>query len=162
MSNFEDDDDRQPLSADDLDSMYGSRYLTGEYIGNRRIKTCVESVYKALMRQQSGPDKPKGVLVLKGLPKDLPLNDTNYKTLVKAGGKDPAKWRGLDLELFTVETVKGLGVRFIVLPKQQAAQKPQAAQAPKAASISASAMDEMPSFDPSDPGPSEDSYGEVF
>ncbi len=113
MTDFADD---VPTEAD-LDECYGSKFLSGTELGDRRIRTKIARVRKQALPQQGGGTKTKFILSFTTMDKELVLNVTNKDVLVEALGRNPANWIGADLGLFTEATNMGRGVRLRVLNK---------------------------------------------
>jgi hypothetical protein len=131
-----------PTEAD-LDSCYGSKYLSASEVGNQRIRTKIAKVRKADLQQQGGPARKKFVLSFASLDKEMVLNTTNKNALVEVLGRKPSDWIGVEVGIYSEPTNFGgkptRGLRLRVLPKP--APKPAAAK-------------EVPWPDqPGDPGP---------
>jgi hypothetical protein len=122
-------DDQDTPSEADLDLCYGSKTLSATELGDRKIRTRIRKVRKALLRGQDGKEKNKFVLSFSNLDKGLVANPTNIKTLVDALGKAPSGWLNAEVGLFTEPTMMAgkptRGVRLRVLGKP-----PSAAPAP--------------------------------
>jgi hypothetical protein len=113
--NFTDELDT-PTEAD-LDSCYGSKFLSARDVGNRRIRTKIAKVRKQALKQQSGGTRNRFILSFTTLDKELVLNTTNKDALVDALGRRPADWIDAEVGIFTVPTTYGPGTRLRVLNK---------------------------------------------
>ena len=89
---YQEFDDHDTPSEADLDLCYGSKFLSATELGDRKIRTRIRKVRKALLRGQDGKEKNKFVLSFSNLDKGLVANPTNIKTLVDALGKAPSGW----------------------------------------------------------------------
>ena len=78
----------------DLDSCYGSKYLSAADLGDRKIKAKLADIRKVQMRQDNGASRVKFVLFFDGIDKGVVLNQTNKTVLVDALGRNPASWIG--------------------------------------------------------------------
>jgi hypothetical protein len=140
-------DDINTATESDLNECYGSTYFSAVDLGNKKIRTRIAKVLKEKMRQTTGTERPKLVVYFTSLDKPMVLNATNKNTLVEALGRDPAKWKGAEVGLFTVPTqfggksVKGLRLHVLAEPKKQPPPTPAAAPA------------EPPPDEAGDPGP---------
>lgn len=144
------DDLNTPTEAD-LDSCYGSKYLSALEIGSRKIRTKIAKVRKEGLQQQGGLTRNKFVLSFSNLDKELVLNTTNKNALVDVLGRRPTDWLGAEvgiyaeLTTFAGKPTKGLRLRVLRKPVTAVAPTP----VPKPAAVdNASWPDE-----PSDPGP---------
>jgi hypothetical protein len=137
----------------DLDSCYGSKYLSAADLGDRKIKARLADIRKVQMRQDNGASRMKFVLLFDGLDKGLVLNQTNKTVMVDALGRDPASWIGATLGLaaesvqFGGKTVRGLRVRVL--------HKPAAVSPHPSAPTPAPAEEPWP-FEDGNPGPTFD------
>ena len=148
MSQEFNDDLDTPTEAD-LDSCYGSKYLSATEVGDRKIRTTIAKVRKQALQQQGGATRNKFVLACATLDKEIVLNSTNKNALVAALGRKPADWIGADVGIYTEPTTFGgkpiKGLRLRVLNKPVTAPNP----APKPTTI-----EEKPwPNEPGDPGP---------
>jgi hypothetical protein len=121
------DDLTTPTEAD-LDSCYGSKYLSATEVGDRKIRTRIAKVHKQALQQQGGATRNKFVLACTTLDKEIVLNSTNKNSLVDALGRNPADWIGADVGIYTEPTTFGgkpiRGLRLRVLNKPVTAPKP--------------------------------------
>ena len=76
-------------SEEDLERMYGSKYLSAGDVDDQRIKTKIAKVSADDLRQQNGTTKKKAILNFTSLDKGLVLNATNKRVLVDALGRKP-------------------------------------------------------------------------
>jgi hypothetical protein len=161
MSDDFSDTDLDTPTERDLDELYGSKYLGAADLGDKKIRTRIAKVRKETMQQQGGkPERPKFVIYFTTLDKGVVLNATNKNTIVTALGKDPARWAGAEVGLYTIDTafggkpVKGLRLKVLSAPKSMAKPTP----APKTPLKSTAAEepppwdDPLPGFEPGDPG----------
>jgi hypothetical protein len=154
------DDDLETPTEDDLDKLYGSKYLGAVDLGDKKIRTRIWKIRKEPMQQQGGkPERAKLVLYFATLEKPMVLNATNKNVLVEKLGRNPTDWKDAEVGLFTVDTqfqgkpTKGLRLKVLSVPK--AASKP----APKAAaskSVSKPASKAAPKPAEEAPWPDED------
>lgn len=107
----------------DLDTLYGSKYLSAADVGDRKIKTTILKIRKEDLRADNGKTRKKFVLLLEGVDKPMVLNATNKDALVDALGKVPASWVGASVGiyvdpnvLFAGKRVKGLRLRVLLAP----------------------------------------------
>ncbi len=129
IDNFTDDLDT-PTEAD-LDTCYGSKYLSAADLGDKKIRTRIAKIRKEMLQQQSGKsERAKFVLYFSSLDKAMVLNATNKTVLVEKLGKNPADWIGADVGILAENTtfagkpVKGLRLRVLSLPKKAPVAKP--------------------------------------
>jgi len=146
-------DDISTPTEQDLESCYGSKYLSAADLGDRKIKATIARIRKEELRQDNGASRGKFVLFLEEVDKGLVLNQTNKMVLVDALGKNPASWIGATLGLaaesvqFGGKAVRGIRIRVL--------HKPAAASAPPPAPpkpTQAGAEEPWPVQD-GDPGP---------
>jgi hypothetical protein len=76
MEDFVERDLDTPTEAD-LKQIYGSKFLSAADVGNRKIRTKIEEVRKAELRNGDGTKRPRLVLHLRGIDKPMVLNWTN-------------------------------------------------------------------------------------
>jgi hypothetical protein len=158
-TDFDDfNDDHDTPTEDDLNTCYGSKYLSAADLGDKKARTRIAKIRKEMMRQQDGKEKSKFVVYFTTINKPLVLNGTNKDALVEALGRKPADWLGAEVGLYTAPTqftgkpTKGVRLRVLSAskpePKPAAAPKP----APEPAATAAAVEAEMPWEDPEDPG----------
>jgi hypothetical protein len=150
-------DDLETPTEDDLDKCYGSKYLSADDIGDKKIRTRINKVRKEPMQQRDGkPERAKFVLYFATLEKPMVVNATNKNALVDKLGKNPSDWKGADVGLYTEPTMfagkptRGLRLRVLSLPK---AAKAVPAPKPKPAPKPAAAEEAPPPDEEGDPGP---------
>jgi hypothetical protein len=163
MNEF-DNDLLTPTEAD-LDSCYGSTFLSATDLGDRKLRTKIGRVRMEELKQQDGKTRKKFILGLTNLDKEVVLNVTNKTTLVDALGKTPANWIGAEVGLLTEPTMMAgkptRGLRLRVLNNPITASAPKAAAAPKPVAplklAPTTATTEPPQWldQPDDPGPSD-------
>jgi len=114
----------------DLETCYGSKYLSAADLGDRKIKAKIARIRKEDLRQDNGAVRGKFVIFFEGIDKGLILNQTNKNALVDALGKNPASWIGATVGLlaesvqFGGKTVRGLRVRVLHKPVTASAHPP--------------------------------------
>jgi hypothetical protein len=123
------DDLNTPTEAD-LDSCYGSKYLSATDLGDRKIRTKIVKVRKEGLQQQGGPVRNKFVLSFASLDKEMVLNTTNKNALVEVLGRRPADWIGAEVGIYAEPTTfagkptKGLRLRVLNKPAARSAPQP--------------------------------------
>jgi len=110
MADFIEQDLETPTEAD-LDSAYGSKFLSGPDVGDRKIRTKVLKVRKEDIRGKDDRIRKRLVLYLEGIDKPLVLNATNKDALVSALGKAPANWINASIGIYVDPNVTFGGVR---------------------------------------------------
>ena len=118
----------------DLESMYGSRFLSTADIGDRKVRTKILKVRKEELRRDDGTKRGRFVLSFEALDKPLVVNATIKDLLVASLGRVPAKWVGASVGIFVDPNVtfggkRVGGIRLRVLEPVQA--KPAPKPAPK-------------------------------
>jgi hypothetical protein len=154
MNDFNDDLDT-PTEAD-LESFYGSKYLSAADVGDRKIRDRLAKIRKEELRQDGGKTRKKFVLYFDGIDKGMVLNATNKQTLVDALGTKPADWIGAQIGIFATpvqfagKTVQGLRLRVLGKPGAAVAKPP----APKPPAPKPAAASTVPpwSSEEGDPG----------
>jgi hypothetical protein len=162
------DDVVTPTEAD-LTSCYGSKYLSAEEVGDRKIRTKVAKVWMEELQRPNGKSQKRFLLGFTTVDKALVLNLTNKTTLVDALGKNPADWIGAEVGLLTEPTMMSgkptRGVRMRVLNKPLGSKRGDTAPAPalKRAPTPAPAAAEAAPWpdEPSDPSPDTMDFGEA-
>ena len=76
MADFIEQDLETPTEAD-LDSAYGSKFLSAADVGDRKIRSKILKVRKEDLRGKDDKSKKRLVLYLEGLDKPMVLNATN-------------------------------------------------------------------------------------
>jgi hypothetical protein len=89
------------------------------------LRVKIGSVETVDLQQKDGGTRRRFVLSFPGQDKQLPLNKTNATVLAQSCGKDPDNWLNVTLELFTVPTTYGPGIRVRPLRSTTAAKQPQ-------------------------------------
>jgi hypothetical protein len=123
------DDLNTPTEAD-LDSCYGSKYLSATDLGDRKIRTKIARVRKEGLPQQGGQVRKKFVLSFASLDKEMVLNTTNKNVLVEILGRRPADWIGAEVGIYAEPTTfagkptKGLRLRVLNKPAATSAPQP--------------------------------------
>ena len=162
--NQEFNEDLNTPTEADLTSCYGSKYLSAEEIGDRKIRTKIAKVWMDELQRPNGKSQKRFLLGFTTVDKALVLNMTNKATLVDALGRNPANWIGAEIGLFTEPTMMSgkptRGVRMRVLNKPlNTALAPKPAPKPAPAPVAAEAApwpDEA-----GDPGPGIVDFGEA-
>jgi hypothetical protein len=108
---------------DEFDELYGSKYIGAAYVGNQVRRLRIERVYTVAFPQKDGSTKTRYALTFNGERRLLPLNITNARQLAKDFGKAKTNWVGKVVELYSVPTSLGDGVRLraVTAPKKPAA-----------------------------------------
>jgi hypothetical protein len=99
-------------------SMYGSKYLAASDLpeGGALMRARIGRVSpETLTDQNTGKPKPRYVLHFNDIEKAMVVNKTNAQSLAQAYGEFPDAWIGAVVELFTVPTPKGDGVRLRII-----------------------------------------------
>jgi hypothetical protein len=102
---------------DEFDDLYGSKYLGVAYLKDDEPRLKIGKVEVAELREKNGTIKRKYVVFFDGVEKGLVINITNARKLADAYGKQPARWIGQIVQLYTEETTYGKGVRVRPLRK---------------------------------------------
>jgi hypothetical protein len=142
-------------SEHDLDTCYGSKFLSAVDVGDRKIKTKIVKIRKEELRADNGKTRMKFVLFLEGIDKPMVLNATNKDEVVDKLGRNPTHWIGASIGLlvdptvkFAGKVVKGLRLRVLLPPANS---KPAPAPVNPAAPAAATAWPEEegdPGFEP--------------
>jgi hypothetical protein len=101
----------------DFDSLYGSKYLSVADLKDAEPRLRIGKVEICELREKNGTPKRKYVMWFEGTEKGLVINQTNAKKLADAYGKQPSKWIGQGIQLYSEETTFGKGVRVRPLRK---------------------------------------------
>jgi hypothetical protein len=142
------DDMTTPTEAD-LDAIYGSKYLSAADIGDKKIRTKITKVSKAVLQQQGGPARPKFILSFASTDKAMVLNVTNKNILVGVLGRNPADWIGCEVGILAEPTIfagkptRGLRLRVLNRPAATSAAKPAAKPVATGAADEPAAADTM-------------------
>jgi hypothetical protein len=150
---FTEQDLDTPTEAD-LDSAYGSKFLSATDVGTRKIKTKILKVRKEELRGKDDKKRMRFVLFLESLDKPMVLNATNKDALVSALGKTPAKWVNTAVGLYVDPSVtfggnRTGGLRLRVLgPMVTAKPAPQPTTKPPPAAAERLEEKGDPGFDP--------------
>jgi hypothetical protein len=149
---FPDHDTDTPTEAD-LESMYGTRFLSTGDIGTRRIRTKIKKVGKEELRNDKGIKRGRFLLSFASLDKQMVVNQTTMDLLVAELGRVPSQWVGASVGIFVDPNVmfggkRVGGIRLRILEAFQA-KKP--APVPKKPAVT-EWPDESgdPGFDPDD------------
>jgi hypothetical protein len=102
---------------DEFDDLYGSKYLGVAHLKDDEPRLKIGKVEVAELREKNGTIKRKYVVFFDGVEKGLVINITNARKLADAYGKQPARWIGQIVQLYTEETTYGKGVRVRPLRK---------------------------------------------
>jgi hypothetical protein len=168
--NDEFDDDLHTPTEADLTSCYGSKYLSADEVGDRKIRTKIAKVWMEDLQRSNGKSQKRFLLGFTTVDKPLVLNLTNKTTLVDALGKNPPDWIGAEVGLLTEPTMMSgkptRGVRMRVLNKPLGRKPGSAAAAPTPkrgpTQPAPAAADAAPWPDePGDPGPNAMDFGEA-
>jgi hypothetical protein len=102
---------------DEFDDLYGSRFLSVADLKDDEPRLKIGKVEVAELREKNGTTKRKYVVFFEGVEKGLVINKTNATKLADAYGKQPSRWIGQIVQLYTEETPYGKGVRVRPLRK---------------------------------------------
>ena len=105
------------INEDDFDVLYGSKYLSVADLKDGEPQLKIGKVEVAELREKNGTTKRKYVMWFEGADKGLVVNKTNAKKLADAYSKQPQKWIGQAVQLYTEDTTFGKGVRVRPLRK---------------------------------------------
>jgi hypothetical protein len=94
-------EDVDAATEKDFDECYSSKYLSAKDIGDGRFRVKIAKVTKEEMRQQNGTMRKKLVVFTDSLDKGIVLNVTNSMILADSLGRDPRKWVGCTIGIFT-------------------------------------------------------------
>jgi len=111
MVTFTETDLETPTEAD-LNSAYGSRYMSTADVGDKKIRCKIAKVRKEELRGNDGKPRTRFVLYFESQDKGLVLNATNKGEIVNALGKVPAKWIGATVGLYVDTNVTFAGKRM--------------------------------------------------
>src|SRR5262249_47367942 len=101
----------------DFDDLYGSKCLGVADLKDGEPRYKIGKVEVAELREKNGTTKRKYVVWFDGIEKGLVLNKTNATKLADAYGKEPSRWIGQIVQLYTEDTPYGKGVRVRPLRK---------------------------------------------
>jgi hypothetical protein len=110
------------MTEEELEKLYGTRFLSAADIGDRKVKAKVLGIHAEEMHQQNGTMRKKAVLSLEGFDKQLVVNVVNKAILVDGLGKNPQKWVGRLIGLKTVprnfggKSMRGIEVVILAEP----------------------------------------------
>jgi hypothetical protein len=95
------------------DQMFPSKYLKASDLNGRSVTLEIKSAPEEMLTGFSGQQEKKTVLYFTTSPKKLPLNKTNFEAVVDVTGEaDSDHWPGHRIEVYSVSTDKGPGVRI--------------------------------------------------
>jgi hypothetical protein len=150
-------DDISTPTEQDLESCYGSKYLSAADLGDRKIKVRIARIKKEELRQDNGSSRSKFVIFFDNLDNGLVVNATNKNLLVASLGRNPQGWIGAQVGLFAEEvqfsgrTVRGLRLRVLAKP-DASSPTPIPKPAPKPTPTPAAAAANPWPDQPGDPG----------
>jgi hypothetical protein len=113
------------MTEEDYNAQFGSKFLSAADLKGKRPKVRIESA-----EMQTLGTERKTILHLVGVQKALVLNVTNGRRIGEAFGRNPAKWAGATLELYSEpttfqgRTTEGIRVLPLVRPAPAAQPKP--------------------------------------
>jgi hypothetical protein len=110
----------QTKNETDFDDLYGSKFFSVADLHGEMPRHKIGKVDVQELRDKDGTTKKRFTVYLAGVDKPLVLNKTNAQTLATAYGKDRENWKGAEIELYSVPTQLGEGVRLRPLKKQAA------------------------------------------
>lgn len=135
---FENETDTHIPTEADLAQAYGSKFLSGPDIGDKKIRTKITKLRKEeMIDKDTGKKKIRFVVSFDSIDKPLIINATNKNVLVDALGRNPAAWVGASVGVFFDRDVMFAGKRVggirlrVLTPPPPAAAKPAAPPAPK-------------------------------
>jgi len=99
------------VTVADFDKIYGSKYLGEADLEGGEPRLKISKVELVELRDKNGSTKLKFVIWFEDTDKGLVLNKTNAKKLADAYGKQPDKWVGQIVQLYSEDTSFGKGVR---------------------------------------------------
>jgi hypothetical protein len=103
--------------TDEFDDLYGSKYFSVADLKDGEPRFKVGKVEVAELREKNGATKKKYVVMFEGVEKGLVINKTNANKLADTYGKQPTKWIGQIVQLYSEDTTFGKGVRVRPLRK---------------------------------------------
>jgi hypothetical protein len=119
MEDFVETDAATPTEAD-LNQVYGSKFLSAADVGDQKIRTEIEQVWKEHLRNGDGTKRVRFVVRLSGIDKPMVLNMTNINALIDKLGRNPANWKGAPIGIYVDpnvtyggKRVAGLGLRVL-------------------------------------------------
>jgi hypothetical protein len=93
--------------------MYGSKYLAvADLHGGQPRHRIGKTDVVELKDSKTGKDKRRIILYFNGLDKGLVVNKTNAVALAAELGQDRSNWIGVAVELYSVPTQLGEGIRL--------------------------------------------------
>jgi hypothetical protein len=108
----------------DITTAFPSRWLTAAGdVGTQTLQYTIRNATMEVMAGRDGSgDVEKPVVWFNDTDKGLVLNKTNSSTIANVLGVDTDRWAGHRLELFTITTSYGAGIRVRVLTTPTPAQ----------------------------------------
>ena len=101
-----------------FDDIYGSKHFSNPDLNGGQLRVKIIKVAVADLHDKDGMPNKKLVTYFEGYEKGLVLNETNALRLAEAYGKDPSKWIGQHIDLYSEMTDLGKeGVRVRALRK---------------------------------------------
>jgi hypothetical protein len=115
-------------TEEEFDQIYGSRFLSAGHIIAKggKLRAKIAKVEMVDVRQDSGTRR-RIALYLQGVDKPLIVNQTNACVLRDGLGKNPSRWRGAELGVYTEQVayqgkrVPGLRLKVLRPPAPAAA-----------------------------------------
>ena len=150
---FTEQDLDTPTEAD-LDSAYGSKFLSAADVGTRKIRIKILKVRNKELIGKDDKKRMRFVLFLESLDKPMVLNATNKDALVSALGKPPANWINASVGLYVDPNVTFGGSRIgglrlrVLGPLVTAKPAPQPTSTPPPAAAKPPEEKGDPGFDP--------------
>lgn len=99
-------------AEDEYNALYGSKYLSVSDLRGRKPKCTIANVEIEDLKDKNGAVKRKYILSFEGKEKTMVLNKTNAEKMAAAFGLDRHNWIGERIELYSVETSMGPGLRI--------------------------------------------------
>jgi hypothetical protein len=93
--------------------MYGSKYLTAADLGGKQLRCKIgKTDVTELKDSKTGTSKRRIILYFNGVAKGLVTNKTNATALAGSFGQDRSNWIGVEVDLYSVPTQLGEGIRL--------------------------------------------------
>jgi hypothetical protein len=111
----------------DFDETYATgKYLSGRDLNGETVRGRITDASMEDLRERDGGTKRRVIITVSGIAKPIVLNKTNAKTVAEVLGKNGSAWIGAVVEVSTVETSMGTGLKVRVLKPADAPAKPKA------------------------------------
>jgi hypothetical protein len=111
----------------DFDETYATgKYLSGRDLNGETVRGRITDASMEELRERDGGTKRRVVIIVSGVVKPIVLNKTNAKTIAEVLGKNGSAWIGAAVEVSTIETSMGAGLKVRVLKPADAPAKAKA------------------------------------